>query len=101
MTILLSEALRPGPSIKPLSSFLGSPSHSKDLAPCPGGVVNFQLLTSHRPLVTFSYTAAFWTWEEWETQLNWLALHGANLPLAWVGQEKILIDVFRGWPHRC
>lgn len=38
---------------------------------------------------------AFWSWEEWETQLDWLALHGVNLPLAWVGQEKILVDVFQ------
>jgi len=44
--------------------------------------------------VTFSYTSAFWTWEEWESQLDWLALRGVNLPLAWVGQEKILVDVF-------
>jgi alpha-N-acetylglucosaminidase len=45
--------------------------------------------------VTFSYTAAFWTWEDWELELDWLALRGVNLPLAWVGQEKILVDVFR------
>lgn len=44
--------------------------------------------------MTFSYTAAFWDWEDWELQLDWLALRGVNLPLAWVGQEKILIDVF-------
>jgi alpha-N-acetylglucosaminidase len=45
--------------------------------------------------VTFSYTAAFWTWEDWELELDWLALRGVNLPLAWVGQEKILVDAFR------
>ncbi len=45
--------------------------------------------------VTFSYTAAFWTWEDWELELDWLALRGVNLPLAWVGQEKILLEVFR------
>lgn len=28
-------------------------------------------------------------------QLVWLALRGVNLPLAWVGQEKILVDVFQ------
>lgn len=45
--------------------------------------------------VTFSYTTAFWSWEDWELELDWLALHGVNLPLAWVGFEKILLDVFR------
>ncbi|KAJ5593927.1 uncharacterized protein N7459_000135 [Penicillium hispanicum] len=48
----------------------------------------------HFNTVTFSYTSAFWDWEDWELQLDWLALRGVNLPLAWVGQEKILIDVF-------
>jgi len=48
----------------------------------------------HFNTVTFSYTAAFWTWEEWSLELDWLAFHGVNLPLAWVGFEKILVDVF-------
>nr|POE46831.1 alpha-n-acetylglucosaminidase [Quercus suber] len=48
----------------------------------------------HFNTVTFSYTSAFWTWEDWELQLDWLALRGVNLPLAWVGYEKILVDVF-------
>lgn len=47
----------------------------------------------HFNTVTFSYTAAFWDWEDWELQLDWMALRGINLPLAWVGQEKILLDV--------
>ena len=46
-------------------------------------------------LVTFSYTAAFWTWEDWEFELDWLALRGVNLPLAWVGYEKTLLDTFK------
>jgi alpha-N-acetylglucosaminidase len=45
--------------------------------------------------VTFSYTSPFWSWSDWELELDWLALHGVNLPLAWVGFEKILLDVFR------
>ncbi|KAJ5120246.1 hypothetical protein N7448_010915 [Penicillium atrosanguineum] len=49
----------------------------------------------HFNTVTFSYTSAFWTWEEWELQLDWLALRGVNLPLASVGQEKIMVDVFQ------
>ncbi|KAF7715307.1 Alpha-N-acetylglucosaminidase [Penicillium ucsense] len=49
----------------------------------------------HFNTVTFSYTTAFWSWKDWETQLDWMALHGVNLPLAWVGQEKILVEVFQ------
>ncbi|KAK5110216.1 hypothetical protein LTR62_006212 [Meristemomyces frigidus] len=46
----------------------------------------------HFNTVTFSYTTAFWTWQDWEVELDWLALRGVNLPLAWVGYEKILIE---------
>lgn len=46
-------------------------------------------------IVTFGYTTAFWQWEEWELQLDWMALHGINLPLAWVGFEKTLSEVFQ------
>ncbi|KAJ5367734.1 hypothetical protein N7541_001675 [Penicillium brevicompactum] len=49
----------------------------------------------HFNTVTFSYTTAFWSWEDWELQLDWMALRGINLPLAWVGQEKIVVEVFR------
>ncbi|KAJ5220380.1 hypothetical protein N7468_009584 [Penicillium chermesinum] len=49
----------------------------------------------HFNTVTFSYTSAFWTWEDWELQLDWLALRGVNLPLAWVGVEKIFLEVFQ------
>lgn len=45
--------------------------------------------------MTFSYTGAFWSWEDWELQLDWMALHGINLPLAWVGAEKFLVEVFQ------
>ncbi|CEJ59702.1 hypothetical protein PMG11_08314 [Penicillium brasilianum] len=49
----------------------------------------------HFNTVTFSYTSAFWSWEDWELQLDWLALRGVNLALAWVGAEKIMVEVFR------
>jgi alpha-N-acetylglucosaminidase len=46
--------------------------------------------------VTFSYTGPFWTWEDWESELDWMALHGINLALAWVGIEKHLVNLWRG-----
>lgn len=33
--------------------------------------------------------------EDWELQMDWMALHGINLPLAWVGYEHTLVEVFR------
>ena len=77
--------------------FIGSRLH---LAPQPLPQVNATYHGSsivpwryHFNTVTFSYTAPWWTFEDWEMQLDWMALHGINLPLAWVGYEKILIDV--------
>ncbi|KAI0780775.1 alpha-N-acetylglucosaminidase [Trametes elegans] len=49
----------------------------------------------HFNTVTFDYTSAFWDFEQWELELDWLALRGVNLPLAWVGYEYILIETFR------
>ena len=44
---------------------------------------------------TYSYTMAFWDWERWEKEIDWMALHGINLPLAAVGQECIWFNMLR------
>jgi len=38
---------------------------------------------------TFSYSMAFWDWKRWEQEIDWLCLHGVNLPLAIVGEECV------------
>ena len=38
---------------------------------------------------TFSYSMAFWDWTRWEQEIDWMALHGVNLPLAIVGEECV------------
>ena len=38
---------------------------------------------------TYSYTMVFWDWERWEQEIDWMALHGINLPLAAVGMECV------------
>ena len=38
---------------------------------------------------TFSYSMPFWDWERWEQEIDWLCLHGVNLPLAIVGEECV------------
>lgn len=38
---------------------------------------------------TFSYSMAFWDWKRWEQEIDWMVLHGINLPLAAVGHECV------------
>ena len=38
---------------------------------------------------TFSYSMAFWDWARWEKEIDWMALHGINMPLAAVGHECV------------
>lgn len=45
--------------------------------------------------VTYSYSAAFWDWERWEKEIDWMALHGINLPLSVLGQVAVWMDVYR------
>lgn len=44
---------------------------------------------------TFGYTMPFWDWARWEQELDWLALHGFDMPLAPIGGEAILARVWR------
>ncbi len=38
---------------------------------------------------TFSYSMAFWTWERWQQEIDWMALHGINAPLNLVGLDVV------------
>ncbi len=42
---------------------------------------------------THSYTMAFWDWQRWEQEIDWMALHGINLPLAITGTETVWYNV--------
>lgn len=52
-------------------------------------------LRQHFNVVTFGYTTAFWSWERWEYEIDWMALHGINMPLAMTGQEKIWKKIWK------
>jgi len=36
-----------------------------------------------------SYSFVWWRWSHWETFIDWLAMSGFNMPLAFNGQEAI------------
>lgn len=42
---------------------------------------------------TFSYSMAFWDWERWQQEIDWMALHGVNLSLAITGTETVWYNI--------
>jgi len=42
---------------------------------------------------TYSYSMAFWDWDRWEQEIDWMALHGINMPLSIVGMEAVWKNV--------
>lgn len=42
---------------------------------------------------TFSYSMPFWGCERWQEEIDWMALHGINMPLAAVGYECVWKNV--------
>lgn len=46
---------------------------------------------------TFNYSMSWWDWERWEKEIDWMALHGINMPLAITGEEYIWDEVYRSY----
>ncbi len=46
-------------------------------------------------VVTFGYSTPYWDWARWEQEIDLMALHGIDMPLALVAQEAISARVFR------
>ncbi|XP_078446491.1 alpha-N-acetylglucosaminidase family / NAGLU family [Wolffia australiana] len=51
----------------------------------------------YQNVVTSSYSFVWWDWRRWEKEIDWMALQGINLPLAFTGQEAIWQKVFKGF----
>lgn len=46
-------------------------------------------------VVTYGYSLPYWDWSRWEQEIDWMALHGVNFPLALVGTEAIARRVWK------
>jgi alpha-N-acetylglucosaminidase len=44
---------------------------------------------------TFQYSMAWWDWERWQQEIDWMALNGINMPLALTGEEAIWQQVYK------
>ncbi len=43
---------------------------------------------------TTGYTCPYWGWDQWEREVDWMALHGITTPLTVVGHEAVLHDAY-------
>ncbi|XP_076294620.1 N-acetyl-alpha-glucosaminidase [Lasioglossum baleicum] len=50
----------------------------------------------YQNVCSFGYSSVWWTWEQWERNIDWMALNGINLALAFNGQEAIWYSVYTG-----
>lgn len=44
---------------------------------------------------TFNYSMSWWDWSRWEKEIDWMALHGINMPLAITGEEYTWYLVYK------
>uniref|UniRef100_A0AAY5EK90 Alpha-N-acetylglucosaminidase n=1 Tax=Electrophorus electricus TaxID=8005 RepID=A0AAY5EK90_ELEEL len=58
-----------------------------------------RISTQHRfryyqNVCTQSYSTVWWDWPRWQREIDWMALNGINLPLAFNGQEALWQQVY-------
>ncbi|HCL84867.1 MAG TPA: alpha-N-acetylglucosaminidase, partial [Chitinophagaceae bacterium] len=44
---------------------------------------------------TYNYSMSWWDWKRWEKEIDWMALHGINMPLAITGEEFTWYTVYK------
>ncbi|KAI5624201.1 alpha-N-acetylglucosaminidase isoform X1 [Silurus asotus] len=48
----------------------------------------------YQNVCTQSYSSVWWDWSRWQREIDWMALNGINLPLAFTGQEALWQQVY-------
>lgn len=68
----------------------------RKLADEPADTVSTPFLhRQYMNVCTLGYTMPYWGWDEWEEELDRMALHGINMTLAPIGSEAIYARVWR------
>jgi len=44
---------------------------------------------------TYNYSMSWWNWDRWQREIDWMAMHGINMPLALTGQEYTWYKVYK------
>ena len=65
---------------------------SQTVLPVPAGEEKHVCNADYRYYLNycnFSYSMSTWTWERWQQEIDWMALHGINMPLQIVGLDVV------------
>ncbi|TWP45596.1 alpha-N-acetylglucosaminidase [Lentzea tibetensis] len=71
-----------------------------DALPAPGKPISRRTTLTDRyayNFTVFGYTMPYWTWTEWEREIDYLAASGVNRALVLVGQEAVWYDTFQSF----
>ena len=63
-----------------------------EVLPVPAEAERHETYASQRYYLnycTHSYSMAFWDWDRWQKEIDWMALHGINMPLAITGTDVV------------
>jgi alpha-N-acetylglucosaminidase len=44
---------------------------------------------------TYNYSMSWWDWRRWQKEIDWMAMHGINMPLALTGQEYTWYKIYK------
>ncbi|THD74558.1 MAG: alpha-N-acetylglucosaminidase [Phenylobacterium sp.] len=69
------------------------PAHLPDLA--TGRVESPFQHRAYLNTCTYGYTTAWWDWPRWSREIDWMAVHGVDMPLAMEGQEHVWRALWR------
>ena len=81
-----------------VSWYAGQDVEAPETMPFPDSTIYSEALIPRRFFLnycTFGYEMAWWQWDDWERLIDWMALHGINMPLAITGQEAVWQKVWR------
>ncbi len=69
-----------------------NPYPAIDNLPLPAGEEEHATAAAYRYYLnycTFSYSMSTWIWDRWQQEIDWMALHGINMPLQIIGLEEV------------
>ena len=81
-------------NLSPSEKNITLPNPLPDVSPKVRKVLPFQYRYCFN-FCAFSYSLPWYDWNDWERMIDWMALHGINMPLAVTGQEAIWRTVYR------